>query len=135
MDRRVTDQLNGSNSYYSVIGEKTKIRGSIEGNHDLIFEGQFEGEIKLNAMLIIKQDAVIKGNVEVDSLIIEGQADGDVLVHQMVEVRTSGHFEGEIVCQKIAIEEGAFFQGNVKMQDGQKITPIYFKEKRKELQD
>jgi len=134
MDRRIIDQIDGSTSYPSVIGEKTKIKGSINGEHDLIFEGNFEGEIKLSAMLFLKRDGVIKGKVEVDGLIIEGKVEGDVMVNDKVEVRASGHFEGEIVCQKIAIDEGAFFQGNIKMLDGQKIAPTYFKEKRKDLQ-
>jgi cytoskeletal protein CcmA (bactofilin family) len=35
------------------------------------------------------------------------------------------------VCQNIAIAEGAYFEGEVKMESGMSVTPVYFTEKRK----
>ena len=41
--------------------------------------------------------------------------------------------EGNIACQKIAIAEGAFMDGEVHTHNGQALAPDYFAEKRKDL--
>jgi cytoskeletal protein CcmA (bactofilin family) len=66
-------------------------------------------------------------------MIIEGNVEGEIVVQNKIELRASGYFNGTLVCKQIAIEEGAFFQGGVNMEDGREVSPTYFKEKRKDF--
>jgi|GEM_PF-4038529 len=57
------------------------------------------------------------------------------MVRERIEVRSSGRMEGNIVCQKIAIAEGAFMDGEVHTHKGKPLSPEYFTEKRKRPAD
>jgi len=132
----MSDQLNNEGTgLRTVIIEKTRISGDIIGSDELVFSGELTGSVKLGSFLYLKRGGKIDGTVEADNIVIEGELTGNVVVNKKIEIRAHGVFNGNIVCKQIAIEEGAFFQGEVKMVDGQEVKPIYFKEKRKELKN
>lgn len=134
-EKRMSDQINNGNSNgSSLISHNTKIVGEIRGDKELIFSGQFEGKINLTSFLFLKSDGKIKGTIEADNIVVEGNIEGDIVARQKIEIRARGVFNGNVVCKQIAIEEGAFFQGEVRMDDGSEVMPHYFKEKRKDLQ-
>ena len=133
-EKRMSDKINNGNSDgSSMISQSTKIVGEIFGDKELLFSGQFEGEINLKSFLFLKSDGKIKGKIEADNIVVEGNLEGDIVARQRIEIRANGIFNGNVVCKQIAIEEGAFFQGVVHMDDGSEIEPHYFKEKRKGL--
>ncbi len=136
LDRRITDKMNNDeNALKAIISENTKIKGNMTGNEDVILHGKFNGKMNLNSLLIVKRTGSIKGKVNAVNMIIEGEVEGEIDVQNKIEVRASGRFNGELICKQIAIEEGAFFQGNISMESGQEVSPTYFKEKRKDLQE
>ena len=134
MDRRMTDKMEEqlSNSK-TVIGESTSIKGDLSGQEDVFYSGQFDGKMKLNSLLMVKKSGKVKGKLKLDDIVVEGEVEGEVVVKNKVEIRASGRFKGNVICSQIAIEEGAFFQGDVNMKDGLEIQPTIFKEKRGEL--
>lgn len=134
MDRRITDKItNNEKTQKTIVSAHTRIKGDFAADADVIMEGKFDGKMKLNSLLFLKKDGEIKGKVNAENMIIEGELEGEVVVQNKIEVRSSGRFNGNVICKQIAIEEGAFFRGDVNMYDGQEITPTYFKEKRKDL--
>jgi len=135
-DRRLSDKMaNDENVLKTTIGEHTKIKGNITEDNDVILHGTFDGEMDLNSLLFVKRTGNLKGKVKTEDMIIEGEVDGEIVVKNKIEIRANGRFNGRLICKQIAIEEGAFFQGNVNMDDGQKISPTYYKEKRKGIQE
>ena len=131
----MSDRLrNGNSGESSLISHNTKIVGEIRGEQELVFSGEFEGVINLKSFLFLKSDGKIKGKIEADNIVVEGNIEGEVVAKQKIEIRAAGVFNGKVVCKQIVIEEGAFFQGEVCMDDGSEIKPHYFKEKRKDLQ-
>ena len=134
-DRRLSDTMNSDvDGLNTTIGEHTQIKGNITEENDVILYGKFDGEMNLNSMLFVKRSGDLKGKVKTDNMIIEGEVDAEIVVKNKIEIRANGRFNGQLTCKQIAIEEGAFFQGSVIMEDGQSVSPTYFKEKRKELQ-
>jgi cytoskeletal protein CcmA (bactofilin family) len=123
----------GDNNLKTFIGENTNIKGDMTGDYDVIMQGKFNGKMNLHSLLLVKRTGNIKGKIKTDNMIIEGNVEGEIVVQNKIELRASGHFNGTLVCKQIAIEEGAFFQGNVNMDNGQEVSPTYFKEKRKDL--
>lgn len=128
----MTDRVSEISNLKTVIMAKTRISGEIVGQDEFYFEGEFEGKIKLDSLLFLKKSGKIKGNVEAENIVVEGELEGDVIARNKIEVRAAASFNGTVMCKHIAIEEGAFFQGEVKMKDGKKADPTYFKEKRKD---
>lgn len=132
-ERRIADKIDrNENALKTTIGENTEIIGDMTEDNDVVLQGKFNGKMSLNALLFVKSTGCIKGSVKTENMILEGEVEGDIVVRDKIEVRASGRFNGKLICKQIAIEEGAFFQGNISMDDGQKVSPTYFKEKRKE---
>ena len=102
-DKRLTDNINTHNNLKTVIVTGTKIKGEISGADEFYLEGELEGELKLDSLLILKEGGKLKGKVEADNIIIEGKMDGEIHAKNKIEVRASGRFSGTIDCNKIAI--------------------------------
>jgi cytoskeletal protein CcmA (bactofilin family) len=119
----------------SSITKATSISGEISGHGDLRLEGRIDGEIKLKGLLFIGKDCLFSGQAEAGHIIIEGRVEGRIKALDKIEIRAGGHVQGKIVCKQIAIAEGAFLDADVKSMKGKLVAPIYFNEKRKELQN
>jgi cytoskeletal protein CcmA (bactofilin family) len=129
----MTDRSGNLNELKTTISENTMIKGDFNAEEEVLYYGQFNGKMKLNSLLVVKETGKIKGKLKVENMIVEGEVNGEIEVQQKIEVRTSGRFQGKVICKQIAIEEGAFFQGDINMDDGKQLEPIIFKEKREEL--
>ena len=114
---------------------KLRVKGQIEGGDDVHLDGEFEGKFNLDSLLFIGRSGKFKGIVEARNIVVEGLLEGEIKAGEKIELRQSGSIKGNVVCQKIAIAEGAYFEGEVKMESGKNVTPVYFTEKRKMLRE
>jgi len=128
---RITDDRNSIDGK-TVIGSATIITGKVESHNDFHLEGEWKGDVKLNALFFIAKSGRFSGKAEALNLIVEGSMEGDIKVQKKVEIRNQANVVGNITCSQIAIAEGAYFQGGVKMGDGTNVSPTFFTEKRKE---
>lgn len=118
----------------TVIANGTEVRGRIQGPNTVRIAGFFEGEISIDGMLWIGQQGEVQGTVKARDMIIEGQMKGEVEPSERIEIRASGRVIGNISCQKLAMAEGCFFQGEIKMPGGEG-NPVTFVEKRQNRTD
>lgn len=103
--------------------EGIKLKGEIDGVHNLYLDGEFDGKIELTALLVVGKTGRLKGEVKAKDVIIEGEVEGKLSVSGNVEVRDSGKYIGDILAPSILVSNKAFFQANVKMtKDGQIIS-------------
>ena len=77
-------------------------------------EGQLEGDVRA-ANVRIGPEARIKGSIVAESIEIAGAVDGKVEAKKVTLTRTA-HVTGDIVHQDIAIESGAFLDGQCRPQ-------------------
>jgi cytoskeletal protein CcmA (bactofilin family) len=100
----------------SVIGETLHFKGELSAGEDLVIEGKVEGRIDQGkCCLTVKPKGVIVANVNATKIFIEGTVKGDLKATVSVTVRESGVVDGNIVAPRVAITEGATFNGNIKM--------------------
>ena len=100
----------------SVIGESLHFKGELSAGEDLIIEGTVEGKINQGkCCLTLKPNGRIVADVNATKIFIEGTVKGDLLATVGVTVRDSGNVEGNIISPKVAIEEGATFNGSIEM--------------------
>jgi cytoskeletal protein CcmA (bactofilin family) len=118
----------------TVITDGSTVHGTIQGRNTVRVAGFFEGEISLDGLLWIGQHGEVQGTVTARDMIIEGQMKGDVASSDRVEIRASGRVLGNISCHKLALAEGCFFQGEIKMSEGEG-KPLAFVEKRETAKD
>ncbi len=100
--------------------EGIKLKGEIEGVHNLYLDGEFDGKINLTELLVVGKTGRLRGEVKAKVVIIEGDVKGKISVSGNVEVRDSGKYIGDIFSPSIRVSNKAFFQANVKMtKDGE----------------
>lgn len=100
----------------SVIGETLHFIGELSAGEDLIIEGTVEGKINQGkCCLTLKPNGTILADVNATKIFVEGTVKGDLHATVSVTVRNSGDVNGNIVAPKVAIEEGATFNGSVEM--------------------
>lgn len=102
----------------SVIGESLHFKGELSAGEDLIIEGTVEGRINQGkCCLTLKPNGKLLANVNATKIFIEGTVKGDLHATVSVTVRESGSVKGNIVAPKVALEEGATFNGLIDMRD------------------
>jgi len=100
----------------SVIGETLYFNGELSAGEDMIIEGKVEGQINQGkCCLTVKPKGVLIANVNATKIFIEGRVDGDQAATVSVTIRETGKVSGNIVAPKVAIDEGATFNGKIEM--------------------
>ena len=104
------------NSNVSGIGESLHFKGELSAGEDLIIEGKVEGKINQGkCCLTVRPNGQLMADVDATKIFIEGTVKGDLHATVGVTVRDSGNVEGNIVSPKVAIEDGATFNGSIEM--------------------
>lgn len=99
----------------SVLGPTLRFKGELSADEDLVIHGQVEGTIGPTPRVTIGAQAKIKANIHARRVVIEGNVDGDLTADTSVLVRETGTVNGNIQAPSVSIQEGANFNGSVKM--------------------
>ena len=100
----------------SVIGETLHFKGELSAGEDLVVEGTVEGTVNQGkCCLTVTPRGVLLANVNATKIFIEGRVEGDLSATVSVTIRESGNVNGNIVAPKVALNEGATFNGNIEM--------------------
>ena len=97
------------------IAPGSRIQGQLSGPTELLVEGEVEGEIRVDATVMIGTEGVVQGPVTAHVVRIGGRVFGNVTASDRIEVAPSGSVEGDVAAPRIVIAEGAFFKGRVEM--------------------
>jgi cytoskeletal protein CcmA (bactofilin family) len=108
---------------FAHIGKSVIIKGELSGSEDLFVDGQVEGSIELAGnSLIIGPNGPVRANVNAKNVIVQGKMDGNIRSSDRTELRKTAIATGDIVTQRVAIEDGAFFNGKVEIQKDGKAS-------------
>lgn len=95
-------------------GPKTRIVGDVAASEDLLIEGQIEGKVTLPAhRLVIASTANLKADVFAREIVIGGVATGTFTASERVEIQAGATVDGRIVAPRVALADGAVFNGRV----------------------
>ena len=112
------------------IAPGSRIQGQLSGPTELLVEGEIEGEIRVDATVMIGTEGVVQGPVTAHVVRIGGRVFGNVTASERIEVAPSGSVEGDVAAPRIVIAEGAFFKGRVEMMTEEKTAEQRAKEQR-----
>lgn len=93
----------------------TRFDGLLSFWGDARVDGSLRGEIAARGSLDVGPDARIQGRVEVDTLIVAGRIDGQIVARVRVEVLRGAHVSASIRTPRLAVDEGAYFEGQLDM--------------------
>jgi cytoskeletal protein CcmA (bactofilin family) len=100
----------------SVLGPTLRFRGELSAQEDLIIQGSVEGSITHTQSLTVGTDGSMKGDIRARVIVIDGKVEGDLYATESVNIRATAKVKGNVFAPRVAIIEGAFFQGQVEMQ-------------------
>ena len=98
------------------IGKSIVIKGEVSGSENTYLDGELEGSVGLvDGSLTVGPDGRIRADLQARNIVIEGRVDGNLYGLERVELKRSAVFVGDIYTPRIAIEDGAFLEGNVRI--------------------
>ena len=100
----------------NTIGRSLRIIGEISSEEDISIEGQVIGWISVrNATLHVGRHASVDGDLRAPRIVIEGTVRGGIAATERIEVRSSAVVEGNLSAGRIALADGAQFNGGIDM--------------------
>lgn len=91
----------------------------------LKINGNFEGEIISTGFLYVEQGAVIKADIQVDSIVIAGVVHGDITASNHVEMLSGGQVYGNVRTSRLRIADNVVFRGKCEMIKDPRTVDIF----------
>jgi cytoskeletal protein CcmA (bactofilin family) len=111
---RGNDTLNG------FVDTGCTIRGELEFENSFRIDGRVEGGVRSRAELVVGKDGTVEGEVEVARCLVGGQVRGTIRASEQVVLHASARVWAEIQTPALVMEEGAFLEGKVNMEQAAK---------------
>jgi len=111
-----------ANSAKNVLNSDVEIKGTLRFPGELTFDGKLDGEIHTEGTLNLGDNAIVKGNLNVNSVIVRGKINGNVAAKDKIEIKTRAELFGDVRAAKLVIEEGVTFVGKSEVNPN-KVAP------------
>lgn len=108
-------QYETESSHPNMILAGTTIKGDLESNGDIRFDGSLIGNASTKGRLIVGGTGMIKGEIICKYADVEGKIEGKITVTDLLTLKSTSIIEGDIVAKRLAIEPGARFTGSCSM--------------------
>jgi cytoskeletal protein CcmA (bactofilin family) len=94
----------------SVIGADVTVSGTLASSGDVTVEGLVRGDIQTAGRVTISEQGRLVGDLQAKEATIRGHVQGNVRADRVV-LFASCDVKGDIVHERLAIEDGARFEG------------------------
>lgn len=108
---------NGADDQLNFIGQSTSLEGTLKTDGNMIVHGKVKGSINCNGLFSLGENGIVEGDVAATDAIISGKIIGTLVVKNKITLESKSHFKGELNCARLAIDEGAKFEGKSDMSD------------------
>jgi len=95
----------------NILSADVEIKGSIKFQNDLIVDGKIEGEILSPGILVVGENAEVRGEIKTKSVTVHGKVQGNITVEERCELKGRAQLIGDLKAARLVIEEGATFVG------------------------
>ena len=110
---------NGLNPQINLISEGTRIKGEVNSKGDIRVDGEVDGIIHSEAKVVIGSTGFVQGDVYCTSSEVLGKVEGTLQCKDVLLLKASARVTGDITAKRLVVEDGALFNGNCSMDNGQ----------------
>ena len=113
-----TAAVTSSDKNTTSIGENCTIDGDISFDKTIEIHGKITGTVKIaenctTAMLVIKKNGIVEGDVYGDEVVIEGEVIGNVTGKKKITIKSSSFVSGNVYYDILDMNGGATVNGNL----------------------
>src|ERR1041385_2296255 len=103
-----------NNQEQATIGKSLIIKGEVTGSESLYIDGRVEGAINLPGNRVtVGRNGQVQANINAKEVVVLGKVKGNVTASDRVDIRNEWSLGGDVTCQRISIEDGAWFKGSI----------------------
>jgi cytoskeletal protein CcmA (bactofilin family) len=99
----------------TVIGEGATIDGTVRSERSIRVRGAVQGEIECRQHVTIDESARVQARITAEQVTVLGEVNGSIVSTGRVEIASTARITGEVTAGTLVIQEGAFFEGSLKM--------------------
>ena len=107
----------GSRKLETMIGDGTRVVGQLSVKGTIRIDGTMEGDLHAD-WVVVGETGKIVGNTHTRGMVVGGSVEGNIEAAESVELTGKASMTGEIHAPKLAIAEGARFEGRSRMKGG-----------------
>lgn len=101
---------------HSLLGAGTRYEGKLFFEGRARIDGDFEGEVQSDGLLVVGPEATVKGTIRVQTLIVRGGVvEADIHATELVELHAPAQIRGDIRTQALYMDQGVVFDGQCVM--------------------
>jgi cytoskeletal protein CcmA (bactofilin family) len=105
-----------SHNERTIIGEDVIIEGTISGAGNIFIDGQVKGNVDVQGhSIVIGQKGQFKGEILARDARVSGRLGGKITALESVNITCSAEVSCDIKAGRIAIDDGAFFEGKIEL--------------------
>ncbi len=93
------------------MAEDCEIKGSFLAKGNARIDGRVEGTISVAGDLAIGSTAVLKANIDAQTICLAGEVRGNVRANELLELSSTARLYGDINTKELKIDQGAHFVG------------------------
>ena len=97
------------------LSSDVEVKGILKFSGELSFDGKLEGDINSEGTLNLGDEAIVKGNINVQSVVVRGKVNGNVVARDKIDIKARTELFGDIRSSKLVIEEGVTFVGKTEV--------------------
>jgi cytoskeletal protein CcmA (bactofilin family) len=91
------------------------IRGELEFQNSFRLEGKVEGTVRSRSELVVGEQGVVEGEIEVARCLVGGSVRGTIKASDQVVLHATARVYAEIHTPTLVMEDGAYLEGRVCM--------------------
>lgn len=101
---------------FVLIGKGTKIGGEIIDSTILDIQGEFEGDVEANSV-IVREGASFKGSMQTQFVEVYGLIEGTLIAEELLDIRPTGLVNAEVRYGELSVATGACLTGSIQSTD------------------
>lgn len=96
------------------VGRTLRVKGELRASEDLTIEGRIEGPVLGEGVaIVLGASADVTGDVIARDITVFGRVAGQLVATEIVDLRATAEVTGQVVTRRLAMDEGALFNGRV----------------------
>jgi cytoskeletal protein CcmA (bactofilin family) len=102
----------------TVVGDGASFEGTVRSDRSIRVRGAVQGEIESKQRVVVEESARVAARIAAEHVTVLGHVDGSIECSGRLEIASGARVTGEVSASTLVIQEGAFFEGNLRMSTG-----------------